>query len=134
MKNLKQYYKELGKLVYLVAAADGMVQEEERLELHNFVMKELAVMESGSDSSGMNNAFYVDFEFEKSETSHPDETDVLRSFNRYVEANHEAGDDPLLEKTMRLLERVASAYNHRREKNLITAVKEKFNEISSKES
>lgn len=133
MKNIKQYYKEVGKLVYLVAAADGMVQEEERLVLHNFVMKELAAMEHESDSSGMNKAFYVDFEFEKSESSPPDESEVLASFNRYIDANHEAGDEPLLEQTTHLLEKVANAYNHRREKNLINAVKEKFSQISDKE-
>ena len=29
MKNVKQYYKELGKLVYAVAISDGCIQKEE---------------------------------------------------------------------------------------------------------
>jgi len=64
MKNIKQYYKELGKLVYAVAAADGAIQPEEKEKLHQFVLKEIAYHEHTVDSSGMNQALYVDFEFE----------------------------------------------------------------------
>ena len=52
MKNVKQYYKELAKLVYAIAVADGIVQEEEKYNLHQFVLKELAHHERSHDSSG----------------------------------------------------------------------------------
>ena len=39
MKNIKQYYKELGKMVYAVAITDGVINQEERDALHSFVQK-----------------------------------------------------------------------------------------------
>lgn len=130
MKNNKQFYKELGRLVYAVASADGTVQEEERLKLQELVVKELAGSEDDSDSSGMNMAFYVNFEFENSEKEKPEMYAVLRSFNAFIQANHEAGDGPLLKRSVNLLENVANAYNHRREKDIISAVRNKVHEFS----
>ena len=129
MKNIKQYYKELGKLVYAVAIADGSIQPEERIKLHEMVRKELAAYESDSDSSGMNKAFYVDFEFEYSEVKHPLISEVVYSFNRFIHENSEPGDKQLLSHSIKLLESVSEAYSKKREKNIIEAVKIKIDEI-----
>ncbi len=130
MKNVKQYYKELGKLVYAVAAADGAIQPEERDKLHQFVLKELAEKESTSDSSGMNQAFYVDFEFDATEEKHPATNDVIKGYTRFVHANHEPNDTALLNNSVKLLESVALAYSKKNEKDIIETVKHEMNEIS----
>lgn len=70
MKNLKQYYKEFGKMVYAVAMADGVITPEEKEILHSSVLKYLAAYEESEDSSNMNTAFYVDFEFDQSAKEH----------------------------------------------------------------
>lgn len=130
MKNIKQYYKELGKLVYAVAVADGAIQAEEREKLHQFVLKELADKEQTSDSSGMNQAFYVDFEFDTAEEKHFDIDDVIKSYSRFVHANHEPNDGDLLNNSVKLLESVALAYSKKNEKNIIDNVKYEISEIS----
>ncbi|MBP7810007.1 MAG: hypothetical protein KA163_11990 [Bacteroidia bacterium] len=130
MKNIKQYYKELGKLVYAVAAADGVIQAEEREQLHQFVLKEMASHESSVDSSGMNQAFYIDFEFDATEEKHPSGEEVIKSYTRFVHSNHESNDGPLIVNSLKLLEAVALAYTKKNEKNIIENVRHEMSEIS----
>lgn len=132
MKNVKQYYKELGQLVYAIAIADGVIQPEERYELHQFVTKELAHREKTHDSSGMNHAFYVDFEFEDLEKRHPAPNGEVRAFNDFLEANLEPGDEELLRLSLDLMESVASAYSKSREKSIIEQVRRVANTFLSK--
>jgi hypothetical protein len=130
MKNVKQYYKELGKLVYAVAIADGAIQDEERGKLHEFVLKELADKESTIDSSGMNQAFYVDFEFDEAEQNHLPINDVINGYKRFIQTNHEPGDKELMKNSMKLLQTVALAYSKGKEQEIINNVKSGINEIS----
>jgi hypothetical protein len=130
MKNVKQYYKELGKLVYAVAIADGAIQDEEREKLHEFVAKELADKESTTDSSGMNQAFYVDFEFDEAEQNHLPIHDVIQGYKRFIQANHEPNDKVLIKNSMKLLEAVALAYSKEKEQQIIDNVKNEINGIS----
>jgi hypothetical protein len=128
MKNVKQYYKELGKLVYAVAMVDGKVQEEERDRLHSFVLKKLAINEHESDSSGMNKAFYVDFEFEDLENNNVDANGAIRSFSKFVHENYEKGDEKLLSRSIKLLKEVSLAFTDRKEKDIIERVEGKIKE------
>jgi len=129
MKNIKQFYKELGKLVYALAIADGIVQEEEKIQLHSFVAKELAGYETEYDTSGMNKAFYVDFEFEKSLEEHLDRTKAIISYRQFIERNYEEGDEPLLNRAFILLEKVNEAYTKQREKNILDLVQQQLIEL-----
>ncbi len=130
MKNIKQFYKELGKLVYALAIADGAVQEEEKLQLHSFVAKELATYETEYDTSGMNKAFYVDFEFEKSLEEHLDSTKAIISYRKFIERNFEKGDEQLLVRALSLLDKVNEAYTKQKEKNILQIVREQLNEFN----
>jgi hypothetical protein len=124
MKNVKQYYKELGKLAYAIAIADGVVQPEERDKLHQMVTKELAFNERTYDSSGMNQAFYVDFEFDELERSRPGLNGTVKTFNHFLETNVEPGDEALISRSLNLMIKVANAYSKKREKNIIEQVKQ----------
>jgi hypothetical protein len=131
MKNVKEYYKSLGRLVYAVAMADGHIQEEERQKLHSFVLKKLAMNEHENDSSGMNKAFYVDFEFEKNENAEIDPNEVIRSYSKFIRDNYEAGDEKLLSQSIKLLKAVSLAFTERKEKDIINRVSGKIKEISA---
>lgn len=123
MKNVKQYYKELGKLVYAIAVADGFVQEEEKYNLHQFVLKQLAHHEKTHDSSGMNQAFYVDFEFDSYVNNHPELNGTAKAFVKFVKENADPGDEALIERSIQLMENVAHAYSKSKEKIIIDQVK-----------
>ncbi len=129
MRNVKQYYKELGKLVYAVAIADGVVQNEERDKLHQFVLKELANNERTYDSSGMNQAFYVDFEFEESEKNQDNLNGTIKKFSHFIEENREPGDKLLVERSLHLLEVIANAYSREKEKNIINEFKNRIAQL-----
>lgn len=128
MKNIKQYYKELGKLIYAVAMADGVIQPEEVDKLQSTVMKELVANEPSIDSSGMNQAFYVDFEFEKSESEHLDIDEAVRSFNQFIYLNNEPSDEALMRRSLKLLKNVSNVYTDKKEKLIIALVEKKVNE------
>jgi hypothetical protein len=129
MKNIKQYYKELGKAVYAVAMADGVVSESERETLHQFVLKDLVNHEATLDSSGMNQAFYVDFEFEGHTGEKPDIEAEVRSYIRFVHNNFEPGDEGLLNHSVSLLEKVAGAYSRSREIELVAGIRSEVSEV-----
>jgi hypothetical protein len=63
MKNNK-IYKELGKLLYSIAMADGKIQQKELKEFKDFVSVDLVPLEGSKDEFGTDNAFYAEFEFE----------------------------------------------------------------------
>lgn len=130
MKNLKQYYKELGKMVYAVANADGQIKPEETEALQNFVLKELASREKATDSSGMNEAFYVDFEFERSIETKLDPKEAASSYAKFIHNNFENGDEKLINHSVKLLEIVAVAYSRQTEREIVLNIKSEINEIS----
>jgi hypothetical protein len=129
MKNLKQYYKELGKMVYAVAMADGMVSPQEKETLHHFVVKKLVNYENSEDSSGMNNAFYVDFEFDDEVETHADSSGALKAFAKFVHENYEEGDEELMRHSLEVLERVAVAYTRKKEQEIVNEVKNEIKEV-----
>ena len=113
-------------MVYAVAIADGVVQHEEREKLHQFVLKALANNEHSYDSSGMNQAFYVDFEFEESERNNINLNGSIASFSKFIQENYEPNDKQLVERSVKLLEVVATAYSKNKEKNIIEAFKNRL--------
>lgn len=130
MKNIKQYYKELGKMVYAVAIADGVIKPEEIEVLHEFVREDLALNEVHIDSSGMNEAFYVDFEFENSARINMDINTIIKSYVKFISTYYEPGDEKLIQRSVKLLETVANAYTRKKEKEIVQQIKGKINEIS----
>lgn len=130
MKNIKQYYKEFGKVAYAVAIADGIVTAEEKKALKESVLKHLAKYEPEQDSSNMNKAFYTEFEFEDDLVQRPDTKEVIKSYSLFIHQNFEPGDESLLKHSMEVLEAVASAYSRKNEKETVQLIKESITEIS----
>lgn len=58
------FYKELGRLLYAIAAADGRVSSKEVRELHRIVSEQLVPQEVATDHFGTDQAFITEFEFE----------------------------------------------------------------------
>lgn len=58
------FYKELGRLLYAIAAVDGGVTEKEVAELKRIVKEELVPQEASTDHFGTDQAYITEFEFE----------------------------------------------------------------------
>ena len=61
---IRNYYKELGKLLYAVAKADGKINPHEVEELKRIIKSELVPAEKETDEFGTDTAFYIEFEFD----------------------------------------------------------------------
>jgi len=132
MLNVKQFYKELGKLLYAVAATDGKIEKEEITALYDFVSKELALSESDSDSSGMNKAFYTDFEFDDYAEHHVSIQKAHDSFMRFLQANVTEMDPRLINKAIEAIEKVASSFKkvNKKEREVVDKIKTEIAEIT----
>jgi hypothetical protein len=128
--DVKQFYKELGRLLYAVAIVDGRIQGEEVKALHKFVSHELALSEASSDSSGMNLAFYVDFEFEDYASQKISLQAAYDSFINFLDANIMNIDPVLVKKSVQAIEKVAAAFENTnmQESALIDKIKKDINE------
>jgi uncharacterized tellurite resistance protein B-like protein len=132
MKNVKQFYKELGHLLYAVAIADGKIQNKEIKTLREFVSRELALSESSSDSSGMNQAFYVDFEFDDYANHKINMQEAHDSFIKFLEANITEIDPKLIEKSIEAIEKVASSFRNvnKQERKIVDKIKKEIAETA----
>lgn len=58
------FYKELGRLLYAIAAADGRVTEKEVATLKRIVSEQLVPQEVATDHFGTDQAYITEFEFD----------------------------------------------------------------------
>ena len=132
MVNIKQFYKELGKLLYAVAKSDGKIQPKEIKVLHEFVLKELALFEPTIDSSGMNQAFYADFEFEKYFQLNISIDEAHSSFIKFLEENIDHIDPVLITKTIQAIEKVAKSFRsiNKKEQAMINKIKTEITQVA----
>jgi uncharacterized tellurite resistance protein B-like protein len=126
--NYKQFYKELGQLLYVVAYSDGVIQKKEVEALREFVLKELVPFEHSSDSSGMNKAFYTEFEFEAIADKRAPAEDVYRSFVNYLNENAFYINNQMRASLIKAVETVANAYKktNKKEQEMIDKIMEEI--------
>ena len=60
----KNFYSELGKLLYAVAKADGKISKSEAEAIHKAVKEELVPQETHTDEFGTDAAHFTEIEFE----------------------------------------------------------------------
>ena len=58
------FYKELGRLLYAIAAADGNISEKEVATLKRIVSEQLVPQEVTTDHFGTDQAYITEFEFD----------------------------------------------------------------------
>lgn len=130
--NVKQFYKELGRLLYAVCMADEKIQPAEVKALQEFVSKELAMAEHSSDSSGMNKAFYTSFEFEEYAKQHISVDEAKASFLKFLDANILAITPGLIDMSVEAIEKVAASFRkvNKKEREMINSIKAEIREIA----
>lgn len=129
--NYKQFYKELGHLLYAVSCSDGIVRRQEVEALREFVLKELAPFEPTSDSSGMNQAFYTQFEFDDLAEKQESATKVFSEFIKYLKKNASFINTHLKTAIIAAVEKVADAYKktNKLEREMINNLKLEVNSL-----
>ncbi|MFN3875222.1 MAG: hypothetical protein ACK4L7_04840 [Flavobacteriales bacterium] len=99
------FYKELGRLLYAIAAADGKVSDKEVRALKRIVSEQLVPREVTTDHFGSDQAFVTEFEFEVLADRGASAEGAFDSFIAYM-ARHK---DDLSPERKRLIYRCADA-------------------------
>lgn len=87
------FYKELGRLLYAIAAADGKVSDKEVATLKRIVSQELVPQEASTDHFGTDQAYITEFEFEVLADRNASVEGAFDSFIAYM-ARHKKDLDP----------------------------------------
>ena len=105
------FYKELGRLLYAIAAADGKVSDKEVATLKRIVSDELVPQEASTDHFGTDQAYITEFEFEVLADRKASVEGAFDSFIAYM-ARHRNDLDPERKALIyRAADAVASAFH-----------------------
>ncbi|MFT4753168.1 MAG: hypothetical protein ACI85Q_000706 [Salibacteraceae bacterium] len=91
----KNFYSEVGKLLYALAKADGSITLEEVNLIHKLVLKDMVPLESSTDEFGTDSAFYIEMEFDYLNENFHDPDVAFNSFIDYVDEHYTAFNDTL---------------------------------------
>jgi len=106
---IKDFYINLGRLLYAIAMADGEVQDEEMQELYKLVISEL------SDEKLFNqeevNVFHTEFEFESLMDRKVSRNDAFNSFIGFFDQNYEEFTPEMKKVALYAVERIAESFD-----------------------
>jgi|ERR1017187_7686923 uncharacterized tellurite resistance protein B-like protein len=129
----KDFYSELGKLLYAVADIDGAITQSEKKVLHEIVRKELVPSEKHKDEFGTDAAYYAEIEFEYLEEEIGDADAAFNSFIDFVEEHHTAFSEKMRKVCIHVAKEIANAYHktNKKEKLIIKRLKEQIELIDT---
>jgi len=109
--NFKEFFVELGKLLYAISLADGKVQEEEVIKVNELIKNELIELSKQTDEFDTNSAFYTAFSFETNFDRSTDIEEALASFLDYLTKNKSFLSNDLLDICLSCVKKVAETVN-----------------------
>ena len=132
--NHKEFYSELGKLLYAVIDNDGVVSKSEKDRLKTIVKKQLVPLEHHVDAYGTNIAFYSEMEFDVLEDELPDIESTFNSFMDFVDEHQTEFDDTMKKVTLIIVKELSNVYlgTNKLERRLIDQLTKKLNKIKIK--
>lgn len=105
-----EFYKELGKLLYAIANADGMLSEKDPSGLRKVIYEDLAPEETGTDDHGANEAWYTEYEFEVLQEYGIDVETAFDDFINYYREHKDEISREMKENCMRAATKIAQAF------------------------
>jgi uncharacterized tellurite resistance protein B-like protein len=125
--NHQLLYKELGRLLYAMAAADGRISPAEARRLHEVVQGELVPMEPATDKYGTDQAWITEFEFDVLAEQEADAQGEF-DFIAYISQHRKELTPELRATILRMAEAVAQAFHgvHRKEQTLLNALRKEL--------
>lgn len=132
--NHKEFYSELGKLLYAVIDNDGVVSKSEKDRLKTIVKKQLVPLEHHVDAYGTNIAFYSEMEFDVLEDELPDIESTFNSFMDFVDEHQTEFDDAMKKVSLIIVKELSNVYlgTNKLERRLIDQLTKKLNKIKIK--
>jgi uncharacterized tellurite resistance protein B-like protein len=123
--NHQLFYKELGRLLYAIAAADGRVSPAEVRRLHEVVAQVLVPAEPATDKYGTDQAWITEFEFDVLAEQGADPQGEFDSFIAYLSQHRREVSDDLRGTVLLAAEAVAGAFQgiSRKEQHYLEALR-----------
>ena len=127
----KQFYSELGKLLYAVADIDGNISKKEKETLQELVRKELMPLKKGKDEFGTDAASYAQIEFDILDEMITEPEVAFESFMNFIDAHKTAIDKNMIIATRRVAEKIAHVYQrtNKNEEKILKALNNKLNSL-----
>lgn len=124
----KQFYSEIGKLLYAVADVDGVISPAEKKTLKDLIRTELVPVENSKDEFGTDSAYYAEFEFDILEEANASPKAAFDSFINFLDNHHSGFDKKLKDATLLVVTKLADAYHKtsKKEEVLIKQLKMKL--------
>ena len=124
----KEFYSEVGKLLYAVADIDHVITQQEKNKLQDIVKKELVPAEQHKDAFGTDAAYYTEIEFDFLDEQIEDAETAFESFIDFVEEHHTALDKKMKKVCLHITQELADAYRgtNKKEKQLLEKLKQKL--------
>lgn len=124
----REFYSELGKLLYAVADIDHVITQQEKNKLQDIVKKELVPAEPHKDAFGTDAAYYAEIEFDFLDEQIEDAETAFESFIDFVEEHHTAFDKKMKKVCLHITQELANAYRgtNKKEKQLLEKLKQKL--------
>lgn len=106
------FYKELGKLLYAIAAADNTITDAERKSLGKEITERLLHKERASDSYGTSKAWDTQFSFETTEDQGTSADEAFDDFLSYIKAYKNELSEDEVDICLKLADHIADSYHH----------------------
>lgn len=110
MMQYDEFYTELGKIFYLVAAADGKVDPAEKEKLTQLIRSSWSSLENSTDLYGTDKAHYIDFAFDYAESEAGTEG-FLEEFELFYKQNREDFTADIKKNIKQTCKAIAEAYH-----------------------
>jgi uncharacterized tellurite resistance protein B-like protein len=129
----RQFYSELGKLLYAIASTDGVVSEKEKQALKELVRKELVPAEKHTDTHGTDAAYYLEIEFDILDDTMSDPEEAYGSFINFIEKHYSAIDGQMRDSTLKVAKKLAEVYKvSKKEKELIRTLEKELRSLPAR--
>lgn len=120
----EELYNELGKLFYLVAAADGKIHPSERASLKKFIEEKWKPLEDSIDDFGTDKGDFIGFSFDYEESK--EQLVDFQSFELFYKLNKNKFTKNLKNNIIETSQAIASSYKgtNKKEEQIINQIKE----------
>lgn len=106
------FYKELGKLLYAIAAADNNISDAERKSLGKEITERLLHKERSTDSYGTSKAWDTQFSFETTEDQGATADEAFHEFLGYIKSYKNELSEDEVDICLKLADHIADSYHH----------------------
>jgi len=106
------FYKELGKLLYAIAAADNTITEAERKSLGKEITERLLHKEIATDQFGTSKAWDTQFSFETTEEIGSSADEAFNEFLDYIKEYKNDMSEDEVDICLKLADHIADSFHH----------------------